>query len=103
MPFTTLGTSTAPQPVARTELHAAAAPSADTKVPRGTVWSAPVKVVTPATTPSFTAVGIFTETTTLKLPVAGASRYHISTRRVFPASLCAPTKLKGVPFHATDT
>ena len=36
-------------------------------------------------------------TTTFALPVAGASRDHISTRRVFPASLCAPMKVSAVP------
>src|SRR6202020_523094 len=54
IPLTTLGTSSC-------ELHCEAgfatatqpeaAPSAETKVPRGTVWSTPLKVVAPATTP----------------------------------------------------
>src|SRR5258708_25860522 len=80
-----------------------AGPAADRKAPKGTVWSLRVSVVAPATTPSFTAVGMFTETTTLKVPLVGASRYHISTRRAFPASLCAPAKLSGVPLYVTPT
>ena len=100
IPLTTLGTSSC-------ELHAdagfalathpATAPSAETKVPSGTVWSTPVNVVTPATTPSVTLDGMFTLTLTLKAPLAGASSDHISTRRVSPASLCAPRSVSAVP------
>src|SRR6202035_2566770 len=44
---------------------------------------------------------MLTVTTTLKAPVAGAGRYHSSTRRVSPASLCTPSLSRAVPFHLT--
>src|SRR5580692_1618081 len=67
--------------------HPPAAPSAETNVPIGTVWSTPVNVVAPTTTPTVAFVGTSTLTTTLAVPLAGASSDHISTRRVSPASL----------------
>src|SRR5512141_3107783 len=91
IPLITLGTSNC-------EL-APAAPSTEAKDPSGTVWSTPVNVVAPATTPPLAAaVGIFTVTVIATLaPEAGFSRYHISTRRVSAASLFAPIKLRAVP------
>src|SRR5579859_1836739 len=80
IPLITLGTSW--------DALVPAAPSAEVNVPRGTVWSTPVNVVAPATTPSVFPVGILRVTAIGTLvPEAGFSRYHCSTRRVFPASL----------------
>src|SRR5580692_5875025 len=52
MPLITLGTSSWE--------FVAVAPSTEMNVPMGTVWSTPLNVVTPATTPICTAEGIFT-------------------------------------------
>src|SRR3954454_9178096 len=97
MPFTTLGTSSELQPVAM-PVHAPATPFEETNDPSGTVPSTPVKVVAPAATAIAPAAGRVTVTTTcLLVPLVGLSRYHISTRRVEPASLCDPIEVSGVP------
>src|SRR4051812_29780691 len=97
MPFTTLGTSRELQPVA-IPVHAPATPFEETNDPSGTVPSTPVNVVAPAVIPTAPATGRFTVARTcLLVPLTGLSRYHISTRRVGPASLCAPMKVSAVP------
>src|SRR4051812_40247848 len=97
MPFTTLGTSSELQPVAM-PVHAPATPFEETNDPSGTVPSTPVKVVAPAAIPTAPATAKFMLTATVRLfPLAGLSRYHISTRRVGPASLCAPIRVSGTP------
>src|ERR1019366_808038 len=97
IPLVTLGTSI-------WEL-APAAPSAETNDPMGTVWSTPVNVVAAETIPTTApAVGICMETLTARLfPIGGLRRYHLSTRRVAPASLWDPRILNPVPLYVIPT
>lgn len=71
------------------------APEAEAKVPRGVDWLTPEKVITPTVAPSLTAP--LKVTTTLFVPVAGATSCQISMRIWLAGEFCDPTRLRLVP------
>jgi hypothetical protein len=77
-------------------------PEALAKVPNGTLWSTPVKVITPTTAPSVGAVE--NVTTTLAVPVAGATNWYIHVLNLVPF-VAVPTRDKEAvpPYVTLDT
>jgi hypothetical protein len=68
--------------------------AAEVNVPRGVVWWTSAKVITPAVAASGAALRV---TTTLFVPVAGATNRQISVRPLLSEDACDPTELRLTP------